>query len=341
MKQKYSKWVVGAASAALVASAIVPAASAASFSDIKGNDHEDAILALADAKIVSGYPDGTFKPNAVVTRGNVTKFLGKWLVSENYEIPADYATEARFSDLPTTTSDKELLQYAALVKDTGVFKGANNQLMQANNMNREQMAVVLVRAIKTVYNVDLVAEYKADEDFESVITDLDKATATENREAIIALEYAGITNVENIQQFNPKNSLTRGQFASFLSRSIDSFGEQASLTVKEVKVVDATTLEVTLSDDKTHKVTLPTPLPENKETKVEFEINGKTYSAEVTYVTAVKVKSVDAVNAKTLAVTFNKPVETEKAKFELKKMASNLTSLLLLGTKIKQLQQLN
>ncbi|MGE8006596.1 S-layer homology domain-containing protein [Lysinibacillus sp. NPDC093216] len=329
MKQKYSKWVVGAASAALVASAIVPAASAASFSDIKGNDHEDAILALADAKIVSGYPDGTFKPNAVVTRGNVTKFLGKWLVSENYEIPADYATEARFSDLPTTTSDKELLQYAALVKDTGVFKGANNQLMQANNMNREQMAVVLVRAIKTVYNVDLVAEYKADEDFESVITDLDKATATENREAIIALEYAGITNVENIQQFNPKNSLTRGQFASFLSRSIDSFGEEATLTVKEVKVVDATTLEVTLSDDKTHKVTLPTPLPENKETKVEFEIDGKTYSAEVTYVTAVKVKSVDAVNAKTLAVTFNKPVETEKAKFELKKdgFKSNFSSI--------------
>lgn len=317
MKQKYSKWVVSAASAALVASAIVPAASAASFTDIKDNDHEDAILALADAKIVAGYPDGTFRPDAVVTRGNVTKFLGKWLVSENYEIPADYATKARFTDLPTSTSDKELLQYAALVKDAGVFKGSNNQLMQANNMSREQMAVVLVRAIKTVYNIDLVADYK-DADFESVITDLDKATATENREAIIALEYAGITNVKNVQQFNPKNSVTRGQFASFLHRTI-TMGEQASLTVKEVKVVDATTLEVTLSDDKKHTVTLPTPLPENKETKVEFVIDGKTYSAEVTYVTAAKVKSVDAVNAKTLAVTFNKPVETEKAKFELKK----------------------
>lgn len=325
MKQKYSKWVVGAASAALVASAIVPAASAASFSDIEKSDHKDAILALADAKIVAGYPDGTFKPNAVVTRGNVTKFLGKWLVSENYEVPADYATEARFTDLPTTTPDKELLQYAALVKDAGVFKGSNNQLMHTNNMSREQMAVVLVRAIKTVYNVDLVADYKED-DFETTITDLEKATAKENREAIVALEYAGLTNVT---QFNPKNTLTRGQFASFLHRTITNIGEEASLTVKEVKVVDATTLEVTLSDDKKHTVTLPTPLPENKETKVEFEIDGKTYSAEVTYVTAVKVKSVDAVNAKTLAVTFNKPVETEKAKFELKKdgFKSNFSSI--------------
>lgn len=317
MKQKYSKWVVGAASAALVASAIVPAASAASFTDIQDNDHKDTILALADAKIVAGYPDGTFRPDAVVTRGNVTKLLGKWLVSENYEIPADYATKARFTDLPTTTSDKELLQYAALVKDAGVFKGSNNQLMQANNMSREQMAVVLVRAIKTVYNIDLVADYK-DADFESVITDLDKATATENREAIIALEYAGITNVKNVQQFNPKNSVTRGQFASFLHRTI-TMGEQASLTVKEVKVVDATTLEVTLSDDKKHTVTLPTPLPENKETKVEFVIDGKTYSAEVTYeVAEAKLESVKAINAKTIEVKFNKAIEdTSKAKVEL------------------------
>jgi len=319
MKQKYSKWVVGAASAALVASAIVPAASAASFSDIENSDHKDAILALADAKIVTGYPDGTFKPNAVVTRGNVTKFLGKWLVSENYEIPADYATEARFSDLPTTTPDKELLQYAALVKDAGVFKGSNNQLMQANNMSREQMAVVLVRAIKTVYNVDLVAEYKADEDFESVITDLDKATATENREAIIALEYAGLTNVTNTTQFNPKNSLTRGQFASFLNRTIDKIGEEAALTVKEVKVVDATTLDVTLSDDTKHTVKLETALPENKETEVEFEIEGKSYSAVVTYeVAEAKLESVKAINAKTIEVKFNKAIEdTSKATVEL------------------------
>lgn len=312
MKQKYSKWVVGAASAALVASAIVPVASAASFSDIESSDHKDAILALADANIVGGYTDGTFKPNAVVTRGNVTKFLGKWLVSEGYEIPADYKTEARFTDLPTTTPDQELLQYAALVKDAGVFKGSNNKLMHTNNMSREQMAVVLVRAINTVYGVDLVADYK-ESDFKSAITDLDKTTATENREAIIALEYAGLTNVK---AFNPKNSLTRGQFASFLNRTITNV---ATLTVKEAKAVDATTLEVTLSDDTKHTVKLETPLEANKATKVEFEIEGKKYSAEVTYeVTEVKVESVKAVNAKTIEVQFNKAVEdTSKATIEL------------------------
>lgn len=307
MKQKYSKWVVGAASAALVASAIVPVASAASFSDIESSDHKDAILALADANIVGGYTDGTFKPNAVVTRGNVTKFLGKWLVSEGYEIPADYKTVARFTDLPTSAPDQELLQYAALVKDAGVFKGSNNKLMHTNNMSREQMAVVLVRAINTVYGVDLVADYKESE-FKSAITDLDKATATENREAIIALEYAGLTNVK---AFNPKNSLTRGQFASFLNRTITNV---AGLTVKEAKAVDATTLEVTLSDDTKHTVKLETPLEENKATKVEFEIEGKTYSAEVTYeVTKFKVETANATNG-TITVKLAEKAEAVEAK---------------------------
>ena len=231
MKKNKNKWVVSLASAALVASAIVPVANAASFSDIANNDHKDAILALADAGIINGYPDGTFKPNAIVTRANVTKLLGRWLVSEGYKIPDDYNTVARFSDLPVDFSDEELVQYAALVKDAGVFKGSNNQLMFKNNMSREQMAVVLVRALKTVYGVDLVADYKAD-NFQSQMTDLDKANADENREAIIALEYKGITKVTT---FNPKNSLTRGQFASFLHRAIENVTKDEVVAANEVE----------------------------------------------------------------------------------------------------------
>ena len=314
MKNRHSKWVVSAASAALVAATIVPVASAANFSDIRGNDHQVAIQALAEAKIVGGYTDGTFKPNAVVTRGNVTKFLGKWLVAENYKIPQDFDTKARFTDLPTTLKDKELLQYAALVKDEGVFKGSNNKLLQMNNMSREQMAVVLVRAIKTVYDVDLVAKYKKDK-HETAITDLVHATANENREAIIALEYAKITNVK---KFNPKNTVTRGQFASFLHRTMINIDEEAKepeipevpLLIQTVKVMNATTLQVTLTDGTQHAVTLPTPLPENEESKVNFVLNEKPYSAVVTYeVAELKVKTIDAVNGTQVKVAFNQTID--------------------------------
>lgn len=314
MKNRHSKWVVSAASAVLVASTIVPAASAASFSDISDSDHRVAILALADAKIVGGYTDGTFKPNAVLTRGNVTKFLGKWLVAKDFEIPKDFDKKARFTDLPTTSKDKELLQYAALIKDEGIFKDSNNKLLHTNKMTREEMAVVLVRTIKAVYNVDLVAQYKK-EKYETIMTDLNKATAVENREAIIALEYAKITNVK---KFNPKNTLTRGQFASFLHRTmtnIEEIGKEPTkpeipLLIQTVTVANATTLQVTLTDGMQHTVTLPKPLPENEETKVDFIINEKPYSAVVTYqVAELKVKSIDAVNGTQVKVAFNQAID--------------------------------
>ncbi len=96
MKKKQNKWIVSAASTALVAAAVVPTASAASFTDIAKSDHKEGILALADAKIVGGYTDGTFRPNATLTQSNVIKFLGKWLVSEHYQVPADYNKKSTF-----------------------------------------------------------------------------------------------------------------------------------------------------------------------------------------------------------------------------------------------------
>ena len=183
-----------------------------------------------------------------------------------------------------------------------------------NNMSREQMAVVLVRAIKTVYDVDLVANYKQ-ENHKTAITDLALATDDENREAIIALEYANITNVK---KFNPKNTVTRGQFASFLHRTMTNIDEVAKepeipevpLLIQTVKIMNATTLQVQLTDGTQHSVTLPTPLPENEESKVNFVLAEKPYSAVVPYeVAELKVKSVEVINGTQVKVTFNQAID--------------------------------
>ncbi len=74
---------------------------------------------------------------------------------------------------PASTKDKELLQYAALIYDTGISKGTNNKLSPSENITREQMASYLVSAIETVYDIDLIAKYK-EENYKSSITDLKK-----------------------------------------------------------------------------------------------------------------------------------------------------------------------
>ncbi|RKQ13889.1 S-layer homology domain-containing protein [Ureibacillus endophyticus] len=311
---QYKKFVATAATATLVASAIVPVASAAGFTDVENNGHAQAINALADQGIINGYPDGTFKPNKELTRSDVVKLLGKYLVSKGYSIPADAKTKQRFNDVPVNYKDPELVEYAALVKDAGVFQGSNNNLNASNKITRGQMALVVVRALDALNDTDLVS-FVAEQDFEREVIDLDSASK-EQQGAIDVLDFYDITKTPN---YNPKSSTTRGQFASFLYRAINVELEvpEVELEVKDVVVVDAKTLNVTLSDDTTHVVTLEKALEANKETEVTFTIDEKEYSAKVTYVVeAIKVESVKAINLKQVAVTFNNEVDVESAENE-------------------------
>lgn len=298
----------------IMASAIVPAASAASFKDIKGNAHENAIISLADQGIIGGYPDGTFKPNQNLTRSDVVKLLGKYLVSLGHEIPTDYKTKMRFTDL-TAKSQDELLQYAALVKDLGVFQGSAGQLLHKDQLRRDQMATVLVRAFKVIKEYDYVAPMN-EAAYKSTITDLTKTTA-EHQEAIKTLAYHGVTKQAT---FSPKDPTKRGQFASFLYNMLKVNVPKPApveppkpvLTIKTVEVQGADKLRVVLSDDKAYIVTLKTPLVENVETEVTFEIGDKSYTTKVKYeVPDLKVASITNPNGGQVAITFNQPVKLD------------------------------
>lgn len=238
--KKFSKKLAfGVVSTVVVASSIVPTvASAKSFSDVPSTDsHFPGISALSDMGIITGYPDGTFKPSKTLSRSDVVKMFGKYLVSEGYSIPSDYKTNIRFKDL-NAQSDDELLKYAALVYDQGVFKGNNGNLMPLNNMTRENMALVIVRAFNSLLGTDLIAEYEKS-GTSSSIKDLSKARA-ETKPYIQALEYYGVTVVEN---YRPTETTTRGQFASFLYRAIQNI-------IGESGAIDTSSIEFT-SDGKT------------------------------------------------------------------------------------------
>lgn len=302
--KKYTKFVAAAATATLVASAIVPVASAASFSDVADtNSHAVNINALVEAGIIKGFEDGTFKPGQDLTRGHVVKMLGKWVEAQGFEIPADYATKARFNDVAVDAKDQELVKYAALVADTGVFNGSNGALNAGGNITRENMALVLDRAFKAINEVSLVELAAEIED--AKINDLTTAKA-EAREAIQALRDLGISVVED---FNPKGTVTRGQFASFLNKTINTEAV-VELTVKEAVAVDANTVSVTLSDDTKHTVKLDKALEANKATEIKFTIDEKEYTATVTYVVdKLEVVSVSAIDAGTIQVKFNTEVK--------------------------------
>ncbi|ARK25442.1 hypothetical protein SporoP37_12765 [Sporosarcina sp. P37] len=215
--KNYKKYLTGVASAALVASAVAPVVSAADFTDVlENNSHKEAIDALSAAGVISGYPDGSFKPNKTLTRSDVVKLMGKWLVSMGYTIPTDYKTNPRFTDL-TEKSNDELLQSAAIVKDNNVFRGyEDGSLKAAGSITRENMAIVLVRAYDAVNKTDLLS-YVKEQEFDRDVVDLTKAKA-EARPSIDVLDFFDITNPA-APNFRPKETTTRAQFASFLYKT--------------------------------------------------------------------------------------------------------------------------
>ena len=47
----------------------------ASYSDMAGEDSSEAVAVLSALGVVSGYPDGTFGPDKIVTRGEMAKLI--------------------------------------------------------------------------------------------------------------------------------------------------------------------------------------------------------------------------------------------------------------------------
>ncbi|KGR83757.1 S-layer homology domain-containing protein [Lysinibacillus odysseyi] len=346
-QKSYKKFVATAATATLVASAIVPVASAAGFKDVPAdNEFAPFINALVDEGIINGYAsDNTFRPSNKLTRGQVAIMLGRWLENNGEIVPADWNTVQRFNDVPvnaTTASGKELAKYAALVKETGVFTGVLGSLNPGQNITRENMAVVLDRVATAVTGFSLVEVAEEIEDV--TVADLDKAQAAYQDE-IQALADLEITTVSN---FRPKEQVSRAQFAKFLYTTfevieeilatpevtVDTLQADIDAVAKALPTVESITTVENAEAAKTAVTTAKAELEKIKAaiekadlteeevatlnkaiTAVETTMNGLVSKADQVIEDAktFAVSGVEAVNAKQVLVKFSHVVGTGAA----------------------------
>lgn len=338
--KSYRKFLAGTVSAAVVASAIAPVASA-SFTDVAGSVHANDIATLVAKGYIKGYADGTFKPNKPLTRGEAAIIFSRILKDAGVKAPEQ---GAGFPDVPA--SKAELAEAVAIVKAAGVMGGDEKGNFNPNaNITREQMAKVVVEAFKLP---------KPPANYTTKVTDLDKAGSWA-REYIQTLEANGVTkNTE----FAPKQNVTRGQFASFVVRAMDVKKEVSAADITAVKLVDEKTLEVTFNGElkevkkedfaiqgvEIESVSIKAAAAaEAKTTVVVIKTKtaleeGKTYSVsykgqttdkakvDVPVVTP-KVESVSAINAKQLVIKFNKEVNVDSVLDANGNLLANVVSL--------------
>lgn len=97
-------------------------AASGTFKDIKaGAWYEDAVIWAQEKGIVSGYPDGTFKPNGNVTRAELTGVVQN-LAEEGYidtDVPLDGIEKYAAIEIGKTTSDD-------LIKMFGKYSPGSN-----------------------------------------------------------------------------------------------------------------------------------------------------------------------------------------------------------------------
>lgn len=107
-------------SLSLVMALLPMTVSAAGFSDVPTSSPAyDAINYVQSEGIVSGYPDGTYKPNATVNRAELTKIIVESLFDEN-DIESCDTEQIQFSDI---NDDAWYVPYLCVAVEDGIISG--------------------------------------------------------------------------------------------------------------------------------------------------------------------------------------------------------------------------
>ncbi len=123
-----------------------------SFSDVNvGYAHNNAISSLAKAGIINGYDDGTFRPNATITRAQFCAIIGRMFSVE-------YIGSNIFGDLTGGFADK----YINLLAQLGILKGDGSGNVNPNApITRAQAATILNRLLGRIVSTDSSASCAA------------------------------------------------------------------------------------------------------------------------------------------------------------------------------------
>lgn len=142
--------VVGLASGGLataaqppVAEAAAPALVAPSFTDIgPGDVFYDDVAWMASNGITTGWPDGSFRPTASVTREAVAAFLARWSWGDSLIPPCDPSDIRMFTDVDERNPFCTAIEYVAWITESGYPDGT---FRPAQPMTREAFAAMLLR----------------------------------------------------------------------------------------------------------------------------------------------------------------------------------------------------
>jgi len=197
----------------------IVASAAVNFSDVTATSHSWAIneiSEMADQKIINGYPDGTFKPNNVITRQEamllIARILG-YTTSPAVESYRNSIYNTYANDLSSVKSDYK--QEMAFLIWYGVFSADELKTMKLDEqLTREEAAYFIIKAMRQeeeALSFTIPTDKYADDNL------ISKAYAN----YVYYARAAGYMTGSGEGGFTPRDGITRAQTAVLLYRIMD------------------------------------------------------------------------------------------------------------------------
>lgn len=201
-------------------------------SDIGQSPYKLEIERLVEEGILNGYPDGTFRPEGNIKRGEFAKVLALALKLEE-----DPSTSSKFQDVKGLWHEGYI---GAIVKEGLMIGRSEDSFDPENNISREELAVVLVRAFDLDGLLDRI------ENIENKIDDLDQVSDWA-RPSVILVNNIGLMELRKTEEGNmflPKDLGDRQEVAKLtyeLLLNMEAYEgaiEELKASIEELEVVD-------------------------------------------------------------------------------------------------------
>ena len=187
------------------ADVIVGTTAADPFTDISTSGYYKYIVEAANAGIIEGYSDGTYRPNNVVTRAQFITMLYRAAGSPDVK-----NTVLKFVDAGTIA--KDFVTAVAWGVENKVISGyGDNTFRPDQNISRAQMATFMYRYMKDVVGYDF-GDVKP-----CGFADANQIAAP-YVDAVNAIVSAGVMNGMNTTTFAPNNTANRDMAATVILR---------------------------------------------------------------------------------------------------------------------------
>ncbi len=173
------------------------------FTDIQGHWAETDIILAADEGIISGYPDGSFRPEQLVSRAEFAVMLARVLKLEGELAPLGFMDHA---DIPTWA-----ITQVQLMVQAGIINGYDDHTFRPDNIiNRAEMAMMVARALKLNWNASSSTSFRDDQDIPAWA-----------KGAVQAVSELAIVQGRGNRQFFPMDAAKRAEATVILLRMVE------------------------------------------------------------------------------------------------------------------------